>query len=150
MNDLAQFLRARLDEDERIARRACEAAQASWRLGEGYDDETVLWWPPEPRVAQKERELGLPVVSDVWRGQTIYGDGQGIAPHIARHDPARVLAEVDGKRRIVAYAEQRAAIKQGEDDSDWENIQEMALDAVLRSLALAYATHPDYRDTWRP
>ncbi|MEU1787145.1 DUF6221 family protein [Streptomyces sparsogenes] len=145
MDDLVQFLQARLAEDEESARRACEYAEAEWKLDEEFG-ETVLWWPPEPHIAEKEREKGLPVVSDQWRGQTI---DSRIAPHVARHDPARVLAEVEAKRRIL---EHHAKLHQYAEE---QRQQEYALaagagDVVLKLLALPYVDHPRYREEWRP
>jgi len=146
MDDLVQWLGAQLDEDERIARRACEYAEASWRLDE--DAETVLWWPPEPRVAAKEREHGLPVVSDRWRGQAIAPGGERIAPHIASHDPARVLREIDVKRQLLArYEELRAASKEQGLIGD---VTEEYQDFLLRLLALPYADRPGFREEWAP
>lgn len=129
---IVEFLRARLDEDEAVARRACEYAEASWKLDE--DGETILWWPPEPRVAEKERELGLPVTSDQWRGQTIASSGQQIAPHIARHDPARVL-------RQTAILRNRVEL--------WSKMAGSHARACLRELAAIWEDHPDYRPEWR-
>lgn len=79
----------------------------------------------------------------------------GAAGHIARHDPARVLAEVDAKRKIldeivpdvdelVELAEDRKARPEGDDAPDPEHTR------LLRLLALPYADHLDYRDEWRP
>jgi hypothetical protein len=48
-------------------------------------------------------------------------------------EPARVLAECDAKRRIIAL---------GEKDSDWSD--------VLALLALPYADAPGWREEWRP
>ncbi|MDX3575950.1 DUF6221 family protein [Streptomyces sp. FL07-04A] len=100
MDELVRWLGVQLDEDERIARRACEYASPEWHLDDDTG-ETVLWWPPEPHVAENERKHGLRVTADVWRGMTIDASGQQIAPHIAAHDPARVLREIDGKRRTL-------------------------------------------------
>ena len=99
-DDLVAFVRRMLDDDEQKARRACEYASPEWHLDDEHG-ETVLWWPPEPRVAEMERRKGLPVVSDRWRGQTVGSGGGRIAPHIARHDPARVLREVAAKRALL-------------------------------------------------
>ena len=49
--------------------------------------------------------------------------------HIARWDPARVVAECESKRRILERHEQD--------------------EEILRVLALPYADHRDYRDEWR-
>ncbi|WP_275558459.1 DUF6221 family protein [Streptomyces sp. 5-6(2022)] len=135
---LVEFLRARLDEDEQIARRACEYAEAEWRLDEEFG-ETVLWWPPEPHIAEKEREKGLPVVSDQWRGQTI---DSRIAPHVARHDPARVLREIDAKRETVHWHLHEECCSVCLDDVEGC--------PLFRALATPYADHPDYREGWRP
>lgn len=150
--NLAEFLRARLDEDEQVARRASEYAEAEWLLDE--DTETVLWWPPEPHIAEKEREKGLPVVSDQWRGQTIESGGSRIAPHIARHDPARVLAEVDAKRKLVTAYESAVtaygAAERGTTVSDLMTGSVNSLRFTLQLLALPYADHPGYKEEWRP
>lgn len=59
--------------------------------------------------------------------------------HIARWDPARVLAEVDAKRRqLDAFDEY------GTHDT-WDLI-----DTTLRLLAIPYAGHPDYQKEWAP
>lgn len=139
MTDLVEFLRARLDEDEQAAQRACEYASAEWHLDAEFG-ETVLWWPPEPDVAENERRHGIPVTADVWRGQTIESSGARIAPHIARHDPARVLREVEAKRRIISeyerYAAERRRAMGGWDSSEPS--------PIIVALAAVYADHPDY------
>jgi len=53
---------------------------------------------------------------------------------------AHVLADCDAKRRIIA-ADWRA------DDSGEATLIRQD---VLRLLALPYADHPDYDETWRP
>jgi hypothetical protein len=169
MDDLVQWMRAQLDEDERVARAASEYAEADWRLDE--DGETVLWWPPEPHIAEKEREKGLPVVSDHWRGQTIESGGTRLAPHIARHDPARVLREIDATRQLLdLHGLVHRDLLWIDENSD-ERTAEIPVcghcvprhssyphpSAVpqgpcttLRMLALPYADRPGYRDEWRP
>lgn len=61
------------------------------------------------------------------------------------------LADVDAKRRIIdSYTKLREA------DEDLEHLtardlhQMQTLGWVLRLLALPYADHPDYDETWRP
>lgn len=171
MSDLCDFLQARLDEDEQVARRACEYANAEWHLDEEFG-ETVLWWPPEPHVAEAERRHGLRVTSDQWRGQTIASNGDHIAPHIARHDPARVLREVKAKLLIVDAYEAQIAERQRLGvlrDAELAKGDELApevarltgsgigvnswinhLGWVVRVMATTYDTHPDYREEWRP
>jgi hypothetical protein len=63
----------------------------------------------------------------------LYGPGSSL--YVARHDPARVLAECAAKRRIIAAHE----------------AADFALnDDVIRLLALPYAEHPDFDEAWRP
>lgn len=65
------------------------------------------------------------------------------AAHVARHDPARVLAEVEAKRRLLVHV-----------DLIWKHspspAEARAWQHAVRHLALPYAGHPDYRQEWRP
>ncbi|MDT9688182.1 DUF6221 family protein [Streptomyces sp. P9(2023)] len=93
------------------------------------------------RARLDEDEQTARAASDGWY---LYDPEQAIAfvpvedtQHIARHTPARVLAEVDAKRRILND------LWGGPDHEDmWAH--------HIRLLALPYADHPDYRDEWRP
>ena len=67
--------------------------------------------------------------------------------HATRHDPARVLAECDAKRRIVAKA-QRADVAMGTGIDPATAAAAFALTEVLHLLALPYRDHPDYREEW--
>lgn len=115
MDDLIEFLRARLDEDERIARRAGDSFR---QIG----------------------ETGVIVATDGDRAEECASaNWAGIAEQIVRHDPARVLREVEAKRRIV---DRYAWLRENGDTGDvaW----------VLPLLALPYADHPDYQQEWTP
>lgn len=57
----------------------------------------------------------------------------------AAGSPTRVLAECDAKRRWIDWVEH-------ESTSDLTAEQRVS----LRYMALPYATHPEYRDEWRP
>lgn len=77
---------------------------------------------------------------------------EGVAQHIARHDPARVLAEAETKRRIVALHGDN-----GFGESCMTCVDPSAPDAqsdhpcrTLRVIAAVYFEHPDYRSEWRP
>ncbi|MFD0353496.1 DUF6221 family protein [Streptomyces sp. NPDC127110] len=134
MNDLVQFLRARLDEDAADAH-ACTGPR--WRV--------------EP------------------------DDGVN-GPHIARHDPARVLAEVLAKRLLLNASNVFCAPGCGVEHSfsgscglrwmgpvheahgqRWvrdDTGARFAAPAVtsewtLRVLALPYANHPGYQQEWQ-
>ena len=85
------------------------------------------------------------------------GPGHGSVEHIARHDPARVLAECSAKRRIVlACREARPETTfvgthpPGMADFPTAAHGQHQLAAVtLALLALPYADHPHYRPEWR-
>lgn len=133
--DLAGFLRARLDEDEQAARDAATSTCERWKASGGSVVGTTSDHPGEVAIGPWSGELGA----------------AGI--HIARHDPKRVLAEVDTRRRILdRYI---SAVADSVEDADGYYDETRFEDArqlypVLRLLALPYAAHPDYRPEWAP
>ena len=149
MNDLVQWLRAQLDEDERIARAV--RVPPAWHQGPGDDpewtnDEMVCMWPPEFHTPY-ERDKH-------WRGLTV--EGPELAAHIAKHDPARVLREIDAKRQIVECHEPWTA---SNGDTICGRCGREHIEGrpgghfpcqTLRLLALPYADRPGYREEWRP
>lgn len=112
-DELVTWLRAQLEDDERVART-------------GQADGISQW------IALED---GVVINADSWRiaNATAEDDKREVAEHIARWDPARVLAEVDAKRRIL-------------DDFSWEAGQVRA----IMFLALPYADRPGYREEWKP
>lgn len=124
---IAEFLLARIAEDEEAA---TAATGKTWRV----DDET---YPMAIQVADSHRDV---VSGGRWGGEgNVFEDGAD-AHHIARHDPARVLAECEAKRRIV---ERHLANRLASDEVEFET------ELVLRALASVYADHPDFREEWR-
>ena len=121
MDDLIAFLRTRLDEDEAVAKAA--------------DMPGV-----HPRGPWQRYDNGR--IEDA-RGYTVAKARPESSEHIARWDPARVLAEVDAKRRILDWCERMAHV------DGYGGL--MARDArmIRRLLAQPYAEHPDYRPEWR-
>lgn len=117
MDDLTAFVRARLDEDEAAAQ-----------------DPARVW--PGPWTADRcevSDSGGVTVVRDEYHW--------GPMPHIARHDPARVLRDIAAKRAILDRCVR------------WECDEMtagMLIEDVLAHLATAWSGHPDYRDEWRP
>lgn len=145
--DLTDFLLARIAEDEATARNASPAA---WT----YDPETFTVRNGQWEVASRRRSTHP---GDPPSATTPILDVDGA--HIARHDPARVLADCAAKRAIVDLAFHREAVVDGEwgcchsadeirrglcPEQDPKHVSE------LRVLAAVYADHPDYRDEWRP
>ena len=83
-----------------------------------------------------------------------FGERPSIAHtvHIARHDPARVLREVEAKRAMIARYERAAALPasvvsftHGQDDG----YAQACADAI-RDAAAVWSDHPDYRQEWKP
>lgn len=80
--------------------------------------------------------------------------------HIARWDPARVLAEVEAKRRILdmwEVADQHrydlpSGISEGRDPDERDRDDAVAetFDDVVALLALPYTDRPGYDASWRP
>ena len=64
------------------------------------------------------------------------------AEHIARHDPARVLAEVEAKRALI---EETIRPWLGNDQTTGRIAW-----VALRLLAWPYADRPGYQEVWRP
>ena len=117
MTDLMAFLRARMDEDEAAAHRA---GSDPWEFDGGYVD------------LHRDR------LAPEYLGE--------FAEHIGRHDPSRVLREVEAKRRLLIQFELRG-------DSVRATVQPATggvWDDLMRLLALPYADHADYRPEWTP
>jgi Family of unknown function (DUF6221) len=141
---LAGFLAARLDEDEAVARATSRPAWREWYVEPWYDGGF--------------QADGRTMRADVggMRGGGLF-TGQGaldtvLADHIARHDPARVLREVEAKRAILARYED-CLIRM--EDPEYPNAvaRDQAReyeDFVLPDLASAWAGHPDYDEAWKP
>jgi hypothetical protein len=146
---LVEFLTAMLDRDEAAARAAtCETGRWHWdhAFGDLCNDAECPYGELVDQPASSSdhsgtvlmRVHGLDVVHEPWRG----------AEHIARHDPDRVLREVEAKRRII---ESRPGIGAPGHMLDvvHDEVQRQR-EHVLRLLALPYADHEDYREEWKP
>jgi hypothetical protein len=132
--ELVTWLRAQLDEDERVAR----AAGGKW--GNGLPA-TIH---PNPTVFRTVTR-GAGVVC----GSILSED----AEHIARHDPARVLREVAAKRAVVellAHDAPHSVVTGQAQREDFRDGWQFAVRDALCLLALPYASHPGYRPEWAP
>ncbi|MFD7996860.1 DUF6221 family protein [Streptomyces mexicanus] len=125
MDDLVQWLRAQLDEDERVARLALDQTGDNWRA---YYKQIIA---ANPRFGEDPADANTSEVAD----------------HIARHDPTRVLAEVEAKRQVI---EQYESIGNPPPSEIGPDLVRAELGRVLRLLALPYADRPGYREEWRP
>jgi seryl-tRNA synthetase len=120
MDDLARWLTAQLDEDERIARAAGDSFGFAWTA----DGDVVS---SEIDYVSVVEEPGSPT------------------EYIAEHDPARALREIDAKRDLLRFAEgihdHRETFTTG---------VASRLEETLRLFALAYADRDGYQESWRP
>lgn len=140
LTQLVEFLRARLDEDEQTAR---AAVAAPWTADSG----SVFGGEPPNQGDFGEVHI-LPAASNE------YDPDEATAAHIARHDPRRVLAEVDAKRQIIREHQKLPLRLTCKTCVSWidNEIPERRIYPchTLRLLALPYASHKDYREEWRP
>lgn len=145
MDDLVQFLRDRYDEETTEAR---AATPGPWTVDSKVHAEAI-------RAAN-----GTDVVAGGrWGGEASVFESTEDAVHIARHDPARVLRDVEARRALM----KQAFIYEAKIDGEWgcchdaEQIEAGECEetspneiTALRLLALPYSDHPDYRTEWRP
>lgn len=135
---LVAFLRARLDEDRAVAEACAAEDGAVWSAGDRHLSESVT------------AERG---------GYVACAPYEGVMPwetrrHIADHDPARALAEVEAKRRIVDFLADDAGFDlpatttQAMSREEWDRVFSARL--TLKLLALPHTDHPDYRQEWKP
>lgn len=113
---LVEFLTARYYEDEAIARAV---------PFEHYEAVEYLWETKYLQLTCDNGETGA--TSEM---------NAHIADHAARHDPARVLADIAAKRRLLESHDD--ALLEGDEVSMW----------MARCLAAPYADHPDYNPAW--
>lgn len=133
MSDIVEFLLARVAEDEAHAREAMGATDGEWSSWNRS-------WDAGARdlAAGGERIAALPTTID---------------EHVCRHDPARVLAECEAKRRIVelyraaeAHTDMDTFLPEG---ADWILGRRWGAWCAARALAQPYADHPDFDPAWR-
>jgi hypothetical protein len=137
MDDLVQWLTTQLDEDEQTAR---AATPGPWEQG-GIGD---FGWT----VNFSRRNSGVETEDSE--------EGYADAAFIAEWDPARVLREIEAKRRIAECHEPWRA---SNGDTVCGRCGREHIDGragghfpcqTLRLLALPYAGRPGYREEWRP
>ena len=167
---ITDFILARLGDDEQGAR---DALRDDPGLGRGWRSEPRKddgQWSTPAHEMYAERVEGI--------GITIYDEGghnAEQAEHIARHDPARVLAECAAKRRIVEWHQNWPVLARTEPELEFSQTgvgdlaarmmqriawltereyrtrfgDEPPTAPILRMLASVYADHPDYDEAWR-
>jgi hypothetical protein len=141
MDDLIGWLCVQLDDDEALAR---AAPPGSWTAIPANSQGSIVERDAPTYPAR------YVIVPDE------YGDGvvPADAAHIARHDPARILREVEAKRRILNRIESLLRPMPADASSAAVGIVTARLTEyelhVLPLLALPYSDRPGYREEWRP
>lgn len=155
---LTEFLLARIAEDE-------AAARAVIPLGRPLEGGAAARWAVVGRTVGDAS--GYVVAYSV--------EGESPRRHIARWDPARVLAECEAKRRIVELHESWPTLVETPIETETTNdisgyvlraskqiawlttreyVARFGIDPptapILALLALPYADHPDYLPEWKP
>jgi hypothetical protein len=131
VSELVEWLKAQLDEDERVARAVLDLAVRVF---------------PAPEFA----------IEYHWALVRRHQNGaRGVTYEPGAPSPARVVAEVEAKRRIIAEHQPlvsgscRVCTVWDEDD-DWQARGFLFPCPTVRLLALPYADRPGYREEWRP
>lgn len=140
MDDLITFLRACLDDDERVAREALH--DDAVRPGQWTTEHHGMGREPNTcHIAEDRSGHYWSVAHDVFIPN---------AAHIARWDPARVLADIDAKRRIIDEhsLESNGACRVC--TLGWSARPAAYPCPTVRLLALPYADREGYREEWRP
>lgn len=134
-HDIAAFLTARLDEDEAAAKAAGFSQQSKTR-----QRHWTAHQPTEGPGGEVPFLFGVKVTDTIGIGVFIANGGDR-AEHVARHDPARVLADVSAKRAMVAECVRTLDV---EESGFW------LAELVLKQLAAVYADRTDFSEAWRP
>lgn len=122
-HDLVTFIRARLDEDRRLAIKAHAATENVQGVAEWYRSSTD----------------GIGVTGT---NNMILTDGHGfldehISDHVVAHQPTRVLRGVEAKRQLIA-----------EFVNAYQQSTRAGLELALRIAATEWSTHHDYQQEW--
>lgn len=123
--ELLDFLRDRLQDDEDYAHNAYA----------DHNDAGPNWyeqWSGALNIGEKE--------------DLVLTNDSAVSRFMARHDPARILREVEAKRALLddyeRFVAERRRMMNG-----WDSYPEVS--PVLTAFAAVYADHPQYRDEWR-
>lgn len=140
--ELVAFVRTCLDDDERVAR---EADPGPWEVGSTFgarDNRVYVREAGDPGIDT----IGTCIIAGQVANKTRFREN---AVHIARWDPARVLAEVEAKRRILDDHEPLAngACNRCGDYGGTEHQQWPC--TTIRALAQPYAGRDGWREEWR-
>lgn len=152
MGDIVSFISTRLDDDEAYALEAAKEFGPDW----------IEIWSGEIDLSANLPDRQPPAGSH-WDAHVQTNDSR-VSRHMVRHDPARVLAEVKAKRRVLERHRRPRSPAEVPDNAfsgccvgcgflgdtgvpprtpDVDDCPE------LRDLAAPFDQHPDYNPAWR-
>lgn len=162
MDELVRWLGEQYDEDALWAMEASRrneqqapAGGVHWQWEDYETDDVVTPDPGQEEFVNGERFRVSLRSRERWPTSSGVGDlpqfaspmaeeiPSAVGGHIIRHDPARVLREIDAKRDLLRLAE-RAHDYHETFTSGFAS----ALEQTLRLFALAYADRPGFRKEW--
>lgn len=140
MDDLVQWLRAVLDAEAEEAREAADGDSGEWFMGDKWNVFRV-----EDETPNDDEETNALVC---------WGNVKPQSEHIARHDPARVLRDIDAKRATIAEYEKAIRKRDALEPNTpgyrhWDN-RSYGLYLALRHAAAVYAHRPGYEEAVAP
>jgi hypothetical protein len=136
---ITEFLTARLDEDEAVARELLRDLEAQIAESGFQADDRGPFTP----TRQLSAEMWAQYAGQTrWRN---FARGRTIARFA---DPTRVLADVAAKRAIVAEHVEAKAYYETHPSTPAGELA--GLEKVVRLLAQPHVEHPDWREEWRP
>ena len=155
--DISEFLAARYAEDEADAIEAKKDPDGDAFPGDPDDGQWTAYDHRAGHYDTDQRPFRLvgTEVRDTLTGWTVCETGRAghavaVSKHIARHDPARVLADIAAKRDIVeAYVHARDYPRPRPASAVESEAVLYTLLGVLQRFAASYAEHPDYRPEWK-
>ncbi|MFE0727924.1 DUF6221 family protein [Streptomyces antibioticus] len=163
MDELAQWLKAQLDEDERIARAAArQRGGGSWKAErDAREILEIIGEQPHPGHVDYPY---IPVI--------LSPDDDETTVHVAAWDPARVLLEIESDRELLAEydrlvraheahrRESSRLAESGDDDPirraalrrevDYLPAMLHVLERWAKRKAAVYVARPGFREEWRP
>jgi hypothetical protein len=135
VDDLVTWLLEQVAEDERVAREAIQETTGRWTV------RSTDWGGGRLYV---EDDCGAMILHARYPNDPQY-------PHIARWDPAGVLAECEAKRRRIEHLTSAIADwRAGRHDSQDRETAIEDFSTALKLEAFAYAGRPGYREDWKP
>ncbi len=147
MDDIVAFLTRCLDEDQQLAEAAASVDPAPWTAA--TDDE-------RDNDQRSGHGFGVVVAADevaLWdcEGSSTLCMTASTARFVAANDPARVLADIAAKRKLLDTAQRLyadAADLAKDANPEWITLHGIA-NAITQALAALYAARPGYNPAWK-